>query len=175
MSMFQPAISAEVAGRPMPYRPCACAVVTHASMTTASIRMQDLRILIGHLAVGCDAPGPYCVVVVIIIFAANCEKFGQRRLHITGFIDGAALNDRWLAVPMPRKPEPGQRPCQHRLLQLRFLPVLAVIDGDLDAADLAVPAPGNAADLMKPGRAQPLPTRGARDNGFRFHVKCELA
>ena len=42
------------------------------------------------------------------------EKFGQRRLDVTGFIDGAALNDGRLAVPMPWQPEARQRPRQHR-------------------------------------------------------------
>jgi hypothetical protein len=69
---------------------------------------------------------------------------------------------------MPGKPEAGQRPSQHRFLQLCFLPTLAVIDRDVDTPDLAVAAPGDAADLMKAGLVQPLAARGARDDGFRF-------
>src|SRR3981189_3693242 len=113
--------------------------------------MRSSRIGIGHLATGGDAPGPDRIVVVIIIFAANPEKFGQRRLDVTGFIDRAALNDGRLAVPMPRQPEAGQRPRQHRFLQLRLLPALAVIDRDIDAPDLATAAPGDTVDLMEPG------------------------
>src|SRR6266436_6248390 len=110
MSIFQPAISAGVAGRPTPYWLCACACVAQTSANTANAATRGLRKGIGHLAVGRDAPGPDRVVVVIIIFTANREKLGQCRLDITCFIDGAALNDRTLAVPMPWKPETGQRP-----------------------------------------------------------------
>src|SRR5260221_5847614 len=91
--------------------------------------------------------------MVSVIVAANREQFGQRRLDVTGFIGCAALNDGRLAVPMPGKPEAGQRPRQHRFLQPRLLPALAVIDRDVDTPDLAVAAPGNAADLMKAWRA----------------------
>src|SRR5216683_4929693 len=151
--MFQPAISAGVADRPMPKGLCACARVAHASATTTNAAMHSSRVGIGHLAVSCDAPGPDRIVVVIMIVAANREKFGQRRLDVTGFIDGAALDHGGLTVPVPGKPEAGQRPCQYRFLQLRFLPALAVIDRNIDTPDLAVPAPGDAADLVKSARA----------------------
>src|SRR6266436_650069 len=115
--------------------------------------MQSSCVGIGHLAVSRDAPGPDRVVMVSVIVAANREQLSQRRLDITGFIGGAALNDGRSAVPMPGKPEAGQRPRQHRFLQLRWLPALAVIDRDIDASDLAAAAPGDAADLMKSGGA----------------------
>src|SRR3981081_728893 len=123
-------------------------------MTNAA--MQSSRAGIGHLAISSDAPRPDRIVVVIMIVTANREKFGQRRLDVTGFIDCAALNHSGLTVPMPGKPEAGQRPCQHRFLQRRFLPALAVIDGDIDAFDLAAAAPGDAADLVKSGAAHAL-------------------
>src|SRR5258708_4742454 len=140
--MFQPAISAGVAARPMAYGLCACDGPAQASSHRANTAMQALRIVIAHLAIGSNAPGPDRVVVIEIALAADREKFGQRRLDVTGFIDRAALNDGRLAVPMPREPEPGQRPRQHGLLQLRLLPALAIIDGDIDAFDLAAAAPG---------------------------------
>src|ERR1700730_1030356 len=115
----------------------------------ANAAMQSSRIGIGHLAISCDAPGPDRVVMVMVIVAANREKLGQRRLDVTGFIDSATLNDGRLTVPMPRKPEAGQRPRQHRFLQLCFLPTLARIDRDIDTPDLAVAAPGDAANLVK--------------------------
>src|SRR5436189_6321442 len=126
--MFQPSISAGAAARPMPYVLCACAGTAHASAKAANSAMQNSRIGIGHLAISRNAPGPDRIVVVKGIFAANCDKFSQRRLHVTRFINGAALNDGRLAIPMPRKPEPGQRPRQHRFLELRLLPTLAVLD-----------------------------------------------
>src|SRR5258707_14256555 len=107
--------------------------------------MRCSRIGIGHLSAGRDAPGPDRVVVVKIILAANREKLGQRRLDVTGFIDGAALNDGRLAVPMPRQPEAGQRPRQHRLLQLRLLQALAIVYRDIDTPNLAAPAPAESA------------------------------
>src|SRR5258708_38670195 len=105
--------------------------------------------------------------MVKIVFAANREKLCQCRLDVTGFIDCAALNDGRLAVPVPRKPEAGQPPRQHRLLQLRLLPALAVIDRDIDPPDLAAAAPGDTADLLKSRGAQPPPARAPPKDGFR--------
>jgi len=87
--------------------------------------------------------------VVEVILTANREKLGQRWLDVTSLIDCAALNDDILAVPMPGEPEASQRPRQHRLLQLCLLPALAIIDRDIDPPDLAMAAPGDAADLVK--------------------------
>src|SRR6202042_3244767 len=116
-----------------------------------------------HLAIRCDAPGPNGVVVVIGIVATHSEKLGQCRLDVTGLICCATLNHGRLAVPSPGKPEAGQGPRQHRLLQPRLLPALAVIDRDVDPLDLAMSAPGDTADLVKAWRAQSLATRGSRD------------
>src|SRR5271169_3945870 len=140
----------------MPYGLCACADVTHARTKPASAAMRSSRIGIGHLAISCDAPGPDCVVVVIIVIPANREKFGQRRLDVAGFIGRAALNDDRFAVPTPWKPEAGQCPRHHRILQLGDPPTRAVINRDIDAFDLAQPAPGNTANLVKTPRDQSL-------------------
>src|SRR5258707_6662911 len=110
--------------------------------------MRSSRIGIGHLAASRDAPGPDRVIVVEIILAANREKLSQGRLDVTGLIGRAALNDDRLTVPLPRKSKASQRPCQHRLLQLRLLPALTVIDLDIDTFDLAMAAPGDAADFV---------------------------
>src|SRR5882757_6062559 len=99
--------------------------------------MRRLRIGIGHLSAISDAPRPDRVIMIEIILAANREKLGQRRLDVTGFVDGTALNDSSLTVPMPRKRKAGQRPRQHGFLQLRLLPALATINGYIDTADLA--------------------------------------
>src|SRR5260370_30204896 len=99
----------------------------------------------------------------------------KRGLTVPGFTGGGLWNHRIPAIPMPGQPEAGQSPCQHRLLQLRFLPALAVIDRDIDTSDLAVPAPGDAADLVKSGCGQPLAARGPRDDGFSLHVKRKFA
>src|SRR5258708_1652171 len=122
--------------------------------TTESAATSSLSI--GHLAVSRDTPRPDRVVVIIIILAAHREQFGQRRLDIAGLVNGAALNDCRFAVPVPRQSETGQRPHEYRLLQLRFLPAPAVVDGYIDAPDLAVAAPGDAADLVEAGRHQQL-------------------
>src|SRR5260370_24385902 len=120
--MFQPAISAGVATRPMPQGTCACADVAHASANTANAAMQSSRVGIGHLAVSRDAPGPDRAVMVSVIVAANREQLGQRRLDITGLIGGAALHDGSPALPMPGKPPARQRPHPHLFLQLRLPP-----------------------------------------------------
>src|SRR6266481_4574798 len=119
------------------------------SAMTESAATSSLRI--GHLAVGRDTPRPDRVVVIIIIVAAHREQFGQGRLDVAGLVNGTALDDCRFAVPVPRQSETGQRPRQHRLLQLRFLPALAVVDGYIDTPDPAVAAPGDAADLVEAG------------------------
>src|SRR6266436_1008478 len=143
------------------------------SAMTESAATSSLRI--GHLAVGRDTPRPDRVVVIVVIVAAHREQFGQGWLNVAGLVDGAALDDCRFAVPVPRQSETGQRPRQHRLLQLRFLPALAVVDGYIDTPDPAVAAPGDAADLVEAGRRQPLAAGRARDDGLGFHIECELA
>src|SRR6266481_3577477 len=88
---------------------------------------------IADLATRVDAPGPDGVVVVEVIGAANRQQLGQRRLNIIRLIDGAALDDGGVAVPLPGHAEARQCTRQDRLLKLRRLPVLAAIDGNLDA------------------------------------------
>ena len=97
-----------------------------------------------------DAPRPDRVVVVEVVDATNCEQFAERRLDIVRLVDGTALDDDFLSAPLPRHPKAGQRPRQHRLLQLGRFPVPAGVDGNLDALDLAVPAPGEAGDFVGP-------------------------
>src|ERR1700748_3824393 len=104
---------------------------------------------IAHLAIGGDAPRPHRIVVIEVVFATDGEQLGETRLHIAGFIRRAALDDRRLAVPMPRQAEARQRARQDRRLQLRFLPGLAAVDRDVDPLDLAASAPGDAGDLAK--------------------------
>src|SRR5437588_10348876 len=138
--MFRPAISAGVATRPMPYGLCAFALVMHNNVAAANAASSSLRIGICYLAVFSDAPGPDRVVMVDVVVAAHREQFSQGRLHVAGLVDGAALDHRRFSVPVPRQAEAGQRPAQHRLLQLRLLPALAVIDGYIHALDLAASA-----------------------------------
>src|ERR1700716_675190 len=107
--MFQPAISAAVAGRPMPKDPSAGAEVAPTSAATATVAAWSSRIRIGNLAVTGDAPGPDRVVVIEIIVAAHRQKLGKCRLDITGLIDRATLNDGGVPVPVPWQPEAGQR------------------------------------------------------------------
>src|SRR5437588_3695670 len=154
--MFRPAISAGVATRPMPYGLCAFALVMHNNVAAANAASSSLRIGICYLAVFSDAPGPDRVVMVDVVVAAHREQFSQGRLHVAGFVDGTALDHHRLAIPMPRQAEAGQRPRQHRLLQLRLLPALAVVDGYVDTPDFAASAPGDAADFVETRRRQPL-------------------
>src|ERR1700745_2486224 len=101
-------------------------------------------------------PGPDHVVMVDVIVTAHREQFSQGRLNVTGLVDGAALDHRRLAVPMPREAEAGQRPRQHRLLQFRLLPALARSDGYMHAPARAGSGPGEAAYFGKTRRRQPL-------------------
>src|SRR5580692_9324011 len=104
------------------------------------------------------------VVVAEGIVAACRQQLRKCRLHIIGLIDRAALNHGRLAVPPPWQPEPGQSPGQNRLLQPRLLPAVAVIDRDVDALDLAMPAPGNARYLVEAGLLQFLTARRPGDD-----------
>src|SRR6201981_5535 len=97
---------------------------------------------IAYLAIGFNAPGPDRVVVVEVVFAAHGKQFRQSRLHVSGLIHRSALNDRGFAIPVPGQAEARQCACQDWLLKLRFLPALAVIEGNIDALDLAATAPG---------------------------------
>src|ERR1700704_6662368 len=115
--MFQPAISAGAATWPMPYGLCASARAAHSSIATVNAANSTLRVGIGHLAVSSDTPRPDRVVMVDVIVTAHREQFSQRRLHVASLVDGAALDHRRVAVPMPRQAEAGQRPRQHRLPQ----------------------------------------------------------
>src|SRR5258705_13902744 len=144
-------------------------------MPTANAASSSLRVGIGHLAVSSDTPRPDRVVTVDHIVAAHREQLGHCRLTVTGLVDGAALDHRRLAVPMPRQAEAGQRPRQPRLLQLRLLPALAVIDGYVDTPDFSAPGPGDAADFVETRRRQPLAARRPGDDGFGFHVEGEFA
>src|SRR3981081_3513735 len=112
--MFQPAISAGVATRPMPYGLCASAGVARSSIATANAAHSSLRVGIGHLAVSGDTPGPDRVVMVELIVPAAREHFSQRRLNVAGLVDGAALDYRRPAVPMPRQAGTGAPPPPHR-------------------------------------------------------------
>src|SRR5437899_12964691 len=107
--MFQPAISAGVAARPMPYGLCASARAAHSSVATANAASSSLRVGIGHLAVSGDTPRPDCVVMIDVVVAAHSEQFSQGRLHVAGLVDSSALDHRRLAIPMPRQAEAGQR------------------------------------------------------------------
>src|SRR3954453_5951758 len=140
----------------------------------ASAMPQVSRERIGHLAVGRDAPGPDRVVVVEKILTTHREQFGERRLHIAGLIDRTALDHGRLAVPPPGQTEACQGAGEQWLLQSRPPPTLALIDGHLDASDLAMPAPGDAGDLVKAGRIQALAARRTRDDRLRLHIEGKL-
>src|SRR3954464_479071 len=127
MSIFQPASSSGVATRPMPNLLCARTDAVEA-ITPITAIINKSRQRIGHLTVRRNPPRPDRVVVVNGIFAAHRDQLCQCRLDITGFLSCPALNRGGVTFPLPGQAEAGQRPRQDRVLQLRPLPALAVVD-----------------------------------------------
>ena len=132
-----------------------------ANTTRPSAAITNSRRRIADLAAVRDAARARSRCCDRMNWAAHGEQFGQCRLDIAGLIDGTALNHGAADHPTARAAESGQGPGQHRLLQFGLPPAPAVINRDIDAADLAMTAPGKPADLVKAGRIQPLAARRA--------------
>src|ERR1700761_6383792 len=116
--MFQPAISAGVAVRPIPCGLWALEAVTVASRMPTTRTTPLLGICrIAYLAIACDAPRPDRVVMIEKVLAPAGEQIGERRLDVAGFVDRAAVDHRRLAAPSPEQTEARECAGQQRLLQ----------------------------------------------------------
>src|SRR5207302_9159492 len=114
-AMSQAAMSASVIGLPSRgVSPPAAAVAATKASATARAR-GDLRVHMLDLSLAVDAPAGDAVVVLVgerertghrlLGLAPHGDELGAGRLHAAGFVPGAALQHRRLAVPVPRHVE----------------------------------------------------------------------
>src|SRR5262245_7551714 len=93
--------------------PAFCASAAPVPIASAAARANSgLRIDMFDLPFAVDAPTGDAVVVLVREQQRACERllglapcgyeFGAQRLHIAGFVPGAALQNSRLAVPSPR-------------------------------------------------------------------------
>src|SRR5262245_44490761 len=126
--MFQAVISASLIGLP---RPGVSATAVHAATENASERANSaLRVDMLDPSRTIDAPAGDAVVVLVgepqrvrhrrAGLAARGDELGTKRLHRAGFVPGATLQDRRLAIPTPGHAEAGERLRQQRLMQRRL-------------------------------------------------------
>src|SRR5688572_30046638 len=97
-----------------------------------------------HRAVVVNLPTANVVEVIRRVRPARLEQHVVGRLHVAGFVGGAARDDCLGAFPLEREAEARMALRQHRLVELRVLPALAAVGADLDARDLAAAGPGDA-------------------------------
>src|SRR5262249_42165286 len=97
-----------------------------------SIDMLDLSLVV-------DRPAWGAVVVLVgdpervgalRALAALGDELRAQRLRVSRLIPGAALQDRRLPIPAPRRAEAGKRLGLYRLLQRRLRPALAAVGRD---------------------------------------------
>src|SRR5215469_758430 len=123
-------MSASLIGLP---RPGVSARAVPAPNATKSKRAKGvLRINMFDPSCAIDAPAGDAVVMLIgepqrvrhrlAGLAARGDEVGTERLHLAGFIPGAALQDNRLAIPTPRHAEAGERLRQDRRLQCCLRP-----------------------------------------------------
>src|SRR5262245_1274367 len=182
MSMSQGAMSVSAIGRPNFASVVAGdrddvattqALVIAATMTTTASGLDDR---IGHLPVRAHRPGEDRIVM--LDEAGQCPRPADllnRRLHVAGRVDGAALDLGGRAVPRPRQPELRQALLEHRLGQVSLSPVPAAVHRHIDGPDLAAAGPRESNDLVRPGPRQSHPAGGPSDDGFRLHHEAELS
>src|SRR6185295_4316155 len=94
------------------------------------------------------------VVVINDGAAVLGDELVARRLNGAGLVDGARLEHRWTAVPLPRQAKARERPRQYRRRQRRLRPALAAVGGNLDPPDRAAARPGDAGNFVEPRTLQ---------------------
>src|SRR5437660_5138741 len=89
-----------------------------------------------YLPFAVDRPAREAVVVLVrepqhvrdlVGLAALGHELGAGRLHVAGLVPGAALQDRWPAVPSPGHAEPGEGLGEYRRLHRGLCPALAAV------------------------------------------------
>src|SRR5574343_425783 len=115
---------------------------------------------IGDLPAFDDLPGLDRVVVIDRLGVAHLAQLAVGRLHVTGLVDGARLQNGRLAVPHPTDVEAGQRLVLHRPFNPGGLPVDAAVEGNVDLLEPAAPRPGQAGNVVEARGEQGLAPGG---------------
>src|SRR5438874_1545078 len=134
MLMSHAEISSGVASCPRFGLSAANATAEAMARPEAAMR-RALRVDMLHLALLGNGPGCDGIAVIDGPVAARGDHLLTRRLDVTSFVSGAALQDRRPAVPPPGNAEARQRLRQHRRLQRRRRPALAAVGRNLDFGD----------------------------------------
>src|SRR4051794_20201138 len=157
MSMSQPAISSGFASRPMPrcFAAPVCvtrfdafgAAATFAPIIASAITPNRTRLRhfdIFNFAVLLHVPGLDAVVVVDRIDAAIFAELGLARLHVSGLIRRARLQQQLAAVPVELVIKARKRLVPRGPVDLRWPPVASAVERDVDTRDPAAAGPRNA-------------------------------
>ena len=102
-------------------------------------------------------------------------QFAVGWLDVPGIVDGTALKNSRFAVPHKIGVKTTQAFVHDRAFQPGGLPVASAIHRDIDALDLAAPAPGQPGDAVKAFVQQHLPAAGRGDDAFDFLGAAVLA
>src|SRR5207244_11634303 len=156
--------------RPMPYAgPCAN---TGTLISNENAIGRTLRVAIGHAPVLRDPPRLHRVVQprhterLIEGLVPVLGDLLARRLRLADLVDAARHDLGLVAVPLPRVGEQAKGHPLRCSLELRLVPFLAAVGGDLYLLDGAAAGPGQATDFVE-ALAQPLFTGRERDDGLR--------
>src|SRR5690606_28720018 len=118
------------------------------------------RATICHLSGSADFPWLNGVVVIEGNLAPCFDQLLDRGLYIARLVDSTAHDDHLFSVPLEGRPECCQRLIQHGALKGRLEPGVASVDGHIHMGDLAMAAPGDAADLVLALACQLMCARG---------------
>src|SRR4030095_3996501 len=168
MLMSQAAISAGSIGFPR-FGPWAKAGLEPRESARTKAVIGILRVKMFDLPLVVDRPARGAVIVLarkggyerdLRRLAAQGHDLSARRLHVTGLVPCAALQDRRAAIPVPGHAEPGESLTVDRFLQCRLRPALTTIGRHHDLRNPAVARIGDAGNLVEAGLFQRQPRRG---------------
>src|SRR5258708_28702666 len=171
IEMSRARISSADGVRPMPYGgPCAH---TGKLISNENATGRTLREAIGPAPILRDLPWLHRVVEprhaerLIEGLVPVLGDLLARRLRLADLVDAARHDLGLVAVPLPPVGEQAMGHPLRRSLELRLVPFLAAVCGDLYLLDGAAAGPGQATDFVEALAWQPLCTRRIRDHGLR--------
>src|SRR6476659_5166308 len=132
------------------------ASVVSAKQTAAPTRIVRGLYDIGHRSILRDLPYLNGVVVVAGMKPAYVDELRTRRLYVPGLVDGAALQLRWSAIPIPEQTKARQAFRKNGLLKASFFPAPAAVCGNVDPRDPPAAGPRHAGDFVESLLAQKL-------------------
>src|SRR5215468_9577055 len=178
IEMSRARISSAGGVRPMPYvGPCANTGKLVSSNENATGR--TLREAIGHASILRDLPWLHRVIEprhgerLIEGLVPVPGDLLARRLGLANLVDAARHDLGLVAVPIPRVSEQAKGHPLRRSLELRLVPFLAAVGGDLYLLDGDAAGPGQATDFVEALAWQPLFTGRERDDRLRTDLVGE--